>query len=209
MKKLSISIEKIAQKANTDLNTVLDLIANGQILYSEKLGQIDIQDGWAFADNETKAALVPVKYSRTLDVYVGLAGEAPIRTLGIKESDLSTEFYALYDSEKGLCQVMYADDAYPAQDRSGNAIFVTKEQATELGLYIDDANVDLSASQASNYAAIFDSGNKDQARKLAENMSLSKLQDWENESTVFVFEDGSAVFASGSEFRVATAAEMS
>ena len=60
-------------------------------------------------------------------------------------------------------------------------------------------------TQAQNYVILFDGGNKDQARELAENMSVSELQDWENESTVFIFEDGSAVFTSGPEFRVANA----
>lgn len=64
-------------------------------------------------------------------------------------------------------------------------------------------------TQAQNYVFLFEGGNKNQARELAENMSVSELQDWENESTVFIFEDSSAVFTSGSDFRVANAAEMS
>jgi len=57
-------------------------------------------------------------------------------------------------------------------------------------------------TQAENYVILFDGGNKDQARQLAENMSISKEQDWENESTVFTFEDGSSIYASGPEFRL-------
>jgi hypothetical protein len=64
-------------------------------------------------------------------------------------------------------------------------------------------------TQAQNYVILFDGGNKDQARKLAENMSIIQEQTCENESTVFIFDDSSAVFTSGPEFRVASAAEMS
>lgn len=59
-------------------------------------------------------------------------------------------------------------------------------------------------TQAQNYKELFDGGYKDQARDLTENMSVSKLQDWQNESTVFVFADDSAIFTSGSDFRIAT-----
>jgi len=59
-------------------------------------------------------------------------------------------------------------------------------------------------TQAQNYKELFDGGYKDQAQKLTENMSISKLQDWENESTIFIFEDDSAIFTSNSEFRLAT-----
>ena len=58
-------------------------------------------------------------------------------------------------------------------------------------------------TQAQNYLELFDGGHKNQARKLTENMSISKLQNWKNESTVFVFDDESAIFTSGSEFRLA------
>lgn len=63
-------------------------------------------------------------------------------------------------------------------------------------------------TQAENYSILFDGGNKVQAEKLAENMSIWKEQDWENESTIFGFEDGSAVFTSGAVFRCATAEEI-
>lgn len=63
-------------------------------------------------------------------------------------------------------------------------------------------------TQAENYAMLFDAGNKAQAEKLAENMSVWKGQDWDNEVTVFGFEDGSAIYASGPDFREATAEEI-
>ncbi|WOI43798.1 hypothetical protein [Acidovorax sp. BLS4] len=63
-------------------------------------------------------------------------------------------------------------------------------------------------TQAENYEILFDGGNRDQARQLAENMSVWTEQDWENEVTIFGFEDGSAIFTSGAEFRQATADEI-
>lgn len=63
-------------------------------------------------------------------------------------------------------------------------------------------------TQAENYVILFDGGNAAQAEKLAENMCLWKTQDWANEATVFGFEDGSAIYASGPEFRCATSAEI-
>lgn len=63
-------------------------------------------------------------------------------------------------------------------------------------------------TQAENYEILFDGGNKAQAEKLAESMSTWKGQDWENEVTVYGFEDGSAIYASGHEFRVATPEEI-
>ena len=48
---------------------------------------------------------------------------------------MKNEFYALYDAEKGLYQVLYALDGYPAQDVEGKPIFITLEQALALGLY--------------------------------------------------------------------------
>ena len=63
-------------------------------------------------------------------------------------------------------------------------------------------------TQAENYEILFDGGSKDQTEKLAESMSAWKTQDWENEVTVYGFEDGSAIYASGPEFRVATAEEI-
>lgn len=63
-------------------------------------------------------------------------------------------------------------------------------------------------TQAENYGILFDGGNKRQAEELAENMSIWKGQDLDNEVTVFGFEDGSAIYASGPEFRVASEAEV-
>lgn len=62
-------------------------------------------------------------------------------------------------------------------------------------------------TQAQNYVIIFEAGNKEQAFELAENMSIGQEENRENESTVFIFEDGSAVFTSGLEFRVANTRE--
>ncbi len=63
-------------------------------------------------------------------------------------------------------------------------------------------------TQAENYVMLHEGGNKAQAERLAENMSVWKGQDWDAGTTVFGFEDGSAVFASGPEFRQATANEV-
>lgn len=63
-------------------------------------------------------------------------------------------------------------------------------------------------TQAENYEILFDGGSKAQAEKLAENMSIWKTQDWKDEVTVYGFEDGSAIYASGPEFRVATPDEI-
>lgn len=63
-------------------------------------------------------------------------------------------------------------------------------------------------TQAENYEILFDGGNRRQASDLAENMSIWKGQDWENEVTVFGFADGSAIYTSGPEFRVATEEEI-
>ena len=62
-------------------------------------------------------------------------------------------------------------------------------------------------TQAKNYLELFNGGHKKQAHELTENLSISKLQDWKNESTVFIFDDESAIFTSGSEFRLAKKAE--
>jgi hypothetical protein len=48
---------------------------------------------------------------------------------------MKNEFYALYDAESGLYQVLYALDGYPAQDVNGKPIFITLEQAIAQGLY--------------------------------------------------------------------------
>ena len=63
-------------------------------------------------------------------------------------------------------------------------------------------------TQAENYEILFDGGNRAQAEKLAESMSTWKAQDWEKEATVYGFEDGSAIYASGPDFRVATPDEI-
>ncbi len=62
--------------------------------------------------------------------------------------------------------------------------------------------------QAENYVMLHEGGNKAQAERLAESMSIWKGQDWTAGTTVFGFEDGSAVYASGPEFRQATASEV-
>lgn len=62
-------------------------------------------------------------------------------------------------------------------------------------------------TEAENYALLHDGGNTEQAYKLANNMSISIDQDRKNEVTVFHFADGSHIYASGPEFRVATQAE--
>jgi hypothetical protein len=67
---------------------------------------------------------------------------------------------------------------------------------------------EIEMTQAENYALLFHAGSKAQAERLAENMSLWKEQDWDKEVTVFGFEDGSAIYASGPEFREATAEEI-
>ncbi len=63
-------------------------------------------------------------------------------------------------------------------------------------------------TQAENYEILFDGGNKAQAENLAENMSIWQAQDWNAGVTVFGFEDGSAIYVSGPEFRVATQDEI-
>jgi hypothetical protein len=68
--------------------------------------------------------------------------------------------------------------------------------------------VERKMTEAENYVLLHEGGNKAQAEKLAENMSLWKGQDWAAEVTVFGFADGSAVWASGPEFRVATDPEI-
>lgn len=63
--------------------------------------------------------------------------------------------------------------------------------------------------QAENYVMLHEGGNKAQAERLAESMSVWKGQDWQAGVTVFGFEDGSAIYACGPEFRQATPAEAS
>jgi len=48
---------------------------------------------------------------------------------------MKNEFYALYDSESGLYQVLYAIDGYPAQNVNGKPIFITLDEAVAQGLY--------------------------------------------------------------------------
>lgn len=62
-------------------------------------------------------------------------------------------------------------------------------------------------SKAECFVILYQSGSKSQAERLSKSWSIAEIQDWENEATVFVFEDGSAVYMSGSEFRVATQSE--
>jgi hypothetical protein len=43
----------------------------------------------------------------------------------------TNQYYALYDSERDLYQLLYASDGYPVQDANHQAIFITLEQAIE------------------------------------------------------------------------------
>ena len=62
-------------------------------------------------------------------------------------------------------------------------------------------------TQAIDFQNLYESGYIDQAFKLANNMSISLLQDWLNGSTVFFFDDDSAIFMNDTDFRVATTDE--
>jgi hypothetical protein len=62
-------------------------------------------------------------------------------------------------------------------------------------------------NQASDFVTLYEAGHVGQAYTLASNMSISVIQDWVNESTVFLFDDNSAIFASGPDFREATSEE--
>ena len=42
--------------------------------------------------------------------------------------------YALYDSERGLYQLLYASDGYPVQDANHQAIFISLEDAQARGI---------------------------------------------------------------------------
>ena len=61
---------------------------------------------------------------------------------------------------------------------------------------------------AENITTLFDGGYKAQAWGDANNQSLWTGNDFEKEVTVFGFDDGSAIYASGPEFRIATEAEI-
>ena len=63
-------------------------------------------------------------------------------------------------------------------------------------------------SEAVNCASLFESGMKSQATLRAENQSIRVEQDWENESTIYIFSDRSGIYSRGSVFRVATANEI-
>lgn len=63
------------------------------------------------------------------------------------------------------------------------------------------------ATKAAQYAALYNSNKKD-AEQLAEEKAAWKNNDWDHEITIFGFDDGSAIYASGQEFRAATAAEI-
>ena len=43
----------------------------------------------------------------------------------------NNQIYALYDSERGLYQVLYASDGHPVQDANHRAIFITREEALQ------------------------------------------------------------------------------
>lgn len=61
---------------------------------------------------------------------------------------------------------------------------------------------------AENITTLFDGGYKAQAERDANNQSTWNCSDFEKEVTVFGFDDGSAIYTSGPEFRVATEAEI-
>lgn len=61
---------------------------------------------------------------------------------------------------------------------------------------------------AENISILFDGGYKAQAERDANNQSIWIGNDFDKEVTVFGFTDGSAIFTSGPEFRIATEAEI-
>lgn len=63
-------------------------------------------------------------------------------------------------------------------------------------------------TQAENYTKLYDGGYKDQAYRLADNMSIRSIQDWEKGETLFIFSDESAIFWSEQEFHIATQDEI-
>lgn len=62
-------------------------------------------------------------------------------------------------------------------------------------------------TQADNYVDVYSAGNKNQAKKLCQAMSLSYVIDLKNHANVYIFEDGSGIYISETEFRVATESE--
>jgi hypothetical protein len=47
---------------------------------------------------------------------------------------LMPSFYALYDSEHGLYQLLYASDGHPVQDANHQAIFISFEDVEMRGI---------------------------------------------------------------------------
>ena len=52
----------------------------------------------------------------------------------MKNKLLMTSVYALYDSERGLYQLLYASDGHPVQDANHAAIFISFEDAQARGI---------------------------------------------------------------------------
>lgn len=73
---------------------------------------------------------------------------------------------------------------------------------------LNQSEVIFTEDEASNLAHLFDIGYKKQAQERADKISVKVEQDWNNESTTYIFEDGSSIVSSGSEFRVATNLEL-
>ena len=59
-----------------------------------------------------------------------------------------------------------------------------------------------------NLATLHSGGYKAQAQREAENLSIWTEQNWKDESTLFGFADGSAIYTCGPEFREATPSEI-
>ena len=62
-------------------------------------------------------------------------------------------------------------------------------------------------SKAVNVQLLHEGGYKYQALKMAESESASVLQDWENESTIYTFADGSVLESSGGDMTVVSSIE--
>ncbi len=62
-------------------------------------------------------------------------------------------------------------------------------------------------TQAEIYEDLYQSGSKKQAIKICESMSLSYVIDLKNRANVYIFEDGSGIYISETEFRVAAESE--
>jgi len=63
-------------------------------------------------------------------------------------------------------------------------------------------------NEAETYAGAFVNGDKDQIQRLVDHMSVWKTDNWDKGVTIFSFDDGSAIYSSGPEFRPATQTEI-